>query len=335
MRMPSCIRCCTTLKGEVYGPMFNLVVVDAPNQPSSPSPSTEPATLDIVRTFSPRPRLLYITLKVFLAAWILAVLTMSIDRVKFPSFWLAYLTHWGLTLTALYFVMSSICALYLALRPPPTPATNENRVDTFLSCCGGSGGGGGGVAGCLVKTTWALLAIVIPGEVVITILFWALVYDGKPVTYVTAMVHGGTMILLLIDGFVLSRIPLRLKQFVFFESFSLLYFLWNIVHAYSGIGNPYNGVSQDDDAIYESLDWNTDPTMAIAVSVMALFVANPIIFGICWWLSRLLPMRLREDNINNYYGHNNDGGQLKQEEGEQNNVTTSDEHHEQISVVIH
>jgi hypothetical protein len=170
---------------------------------------------------------------------------------------------------AMYGVMSPICAMYLALRPP---------ITNTLSCCGA---GGGGVAGSLIKTTWALLAIVLPAEVMITILFWALEYEsGDTISYVTVMVHGGTMILLFIDGFVVCRIPLRLKQFVFFETFSFMYLLWTITRAY-----PSDVVSQDDDAIYSS---------NIILFLVVLLVANPIIFGICWWLSRLLSLRLRE-----------------------------------------
>ena len=269
--------------------MFDLVVVDRRKQAQSTSleeeggegatPHGEAAPvhrhLDIIRTFSPRPRPVYITIKLFLAAWILAILTMSIDRVTYPNFWLAYLTHWGYVIAAMYGVMSPICAIYLALRPPTLKS-----VET-LTCCGA---GGGGVAGFLVKTTWALLAIVVPAEVIIAILFWALEYEaGESISYVTVMVHGGTMILLFIDGFVLSRIPLRLKQFVFFETFSFLYLLWNVLRAY-----PSDVVSQDDDAIYLS---------NIVLFLVVLLVANPIIFGICWWLSRLLPLRLRADVI--------------------------------------
>ncbi len=310
--------CCTVLRGEVIcGPMFDLVVVERhprtnnnesaydsssaaaatrtsleggagaaatppPNGEDAPPPSAAQQHrrrhLDVIRTFSPRPRPVYIALKIFLAAWILAILATSVDQAAYPSFWLAYLTHWGYTFTAMYSVMSPICAIYLALRPPPTTTTTS------------------GVATCLAKTTWALLALVVPVEITITILFWLLEYHpGDGVSYVSLMVHGGTAILLLLDGFVLSRIPLRLKQFIFFESFSFLYLLWNVVHAISGIGNPYDGVTQDDDAIYSSLDWNTAPAKAIIMSVLVLLVANPIIFGICWWLSRLLPLRLSRE----------------------------------------
>ena len=274
MTICRCGGCCTTLRGEVIcGPMFDLVVVDRRKQQQSASleeggAEEEGATLngeaapvhrhlDVIRTFSPRPRPVYITIKLFLAAWILAILTMSIDRVTYPNFWLAYLTHWGYVITAMYGVMSPICAMYLALRPP---------ITNTLSCCGA---GGGGVAGSLIKTTWALLAIVLPAEVMITILFWALEYEsGDIISYVTVMVHGGTMILLFIDGFVVCRIPLRLKQFDFFETFSFMYLLWTIIRAY-----PSDVVSQDDDAIYSS---------NIILFLVVLLVANPIIFGICW-----------------------------------------------------
>ena len=298
-----CSCCCTTLRGDVIcGPMFDLVVVDRQHHKLESSSAAATAAsevggagevaipdgnsavvaadtvhhhLDIVQTFSPRPRLVYINLKMFLAAWIIAILTMSIDQATYPNYWLAYLTHWGFTIAAMYAVMSPICAIYLALHPPST------SPDT-LTCCGT---GSGGVAGCLVKTTWALLAIVVPAEVMISILFWGLEYEsGDSVSYVTVMVHGGTMVLLLIDGFVLSRIPLRLKQFVFFESFSFLYLLWNVIRAY-----PSEIVSQDDDAIFSS---------SIVLFVVVLLVANPIIYGFCWLLSRLLQLRLRSEDGN-------------------------------------
>lgn len=70
-----------------------------------------------------------------------------------------------------------------------------------------------GRVGLLVKTTWALCAIAIPSEVMITILFWVLEFDGT-VRYVSVMVHGGAAILIMIDAFILSRMPLRMKQFI-------------------------------------------------------------------------------------------------------------------------
>ena len=104
------------------------------------------------------------------------------------------------------------------------------------------------------------------------------------------MVHGGSMILMAIDGFLLSRIPIRMKQFILFESLAVLYISWSgeflgcwnvllicpmpyadslllmvlvfahtihlhikVIHAYSDIGNPYVPEEQSDDAIYATV----------------------------------------------------------------------------------
>jgi hypothetical protein len=53
-------------------------------------------------------------------------------------------------------VMSVISFVYLAKRPPVNQGTLEGGV------------------GLLVKSTWALCAISIPSELMITILFWVL-----------------------------------------------------------------------------------------------------------------------------------------------------------------
>lgn len=256
--------------------------------------------LDIVQTFSPRPHVLCITAKIFLAAWILAILALSVEEEMFKSFYMAYLTHWGYSITSMYAIASLICAVYLAVRH--RSSLSANNITTPLTCCCGAGSGGG-VAGFLIKTTWALFSIALPVEIAIAILFWTTVYEFKSseaVTYVTGMVHGGTAVLLLLDGFVMSRIPLHWRQFVLFETFCILYIVWNVAHAFSGIGNPYDGVTQDDDAIYPMLDWKpTQGTYAksILLAVGFLVVGNPIVFGICWRLSRLLPLRLMKEDI--------------------------------------
>eukprot|EP00569_Conticribra_weissflogii_P005106 CAMPEP_0171344534 /NCGR_PEP_ID=MMETSP0878-20121228/19591_1 /TAXON_ID=67004 /ORGANISM="Thalassiosira weissflogii, Strain CCMP1336" /LENGTH=268 /DNA_ID=CAMNT_0011847747 /DNA_START=76 /DNA_END=882 /DNA_ORIENTATION=+ len=241
-------------------------------EPSSVKIKTGSQVLDIVATFSPRPRWFYILAKMFLAAWAIAIMHSSIATYENPSFWLAYLTNQGWVFTVAYFFCSLLSALYLAKR-----GTMDN-----LQGCGG----------LLVKSTWALFAIALPAEIVIAILFWVLEFKGN-LTYVSVMTHGGGIFLLVFDGFIFSRIPLRMKQFLLFETFSSFYILWNIIHAFSGIGNPNTeeGVD-DDDAIYGSMNWNDDPGSAGIVAVSTLVVLNPIVFLVCRCASRILPKRL-------------------------------------------
>ena len=109
------------------------------------------------------------------------------------------------------------------------------------------------------------------------------------------MVHGAGILPLLLDGLVMNRVPLRMKQFIFFESFSFVYLVWNGVHALLGIGNPgSNGGTDDtdDDAIYASLNWRNRTTYAVILSFAVLFVVNPVCFLVCRAVTLLLPRRI-------------------------------------------
>ncbi|KAL3774702.1 hypothetical protein ACHAW5_003774 [Stephanodiscus triporus] len=284
--------CCAAVRGEFKGPMFDLVEhsasapmtaeeVDA-TSPVSVVDNT-PRRMDIVKSFSPHPCILHIGVKISLAAWIVSAMAMSIQDYTYQSFWLAYLTNWVIVVCSAYAILSAVSAVYLAIRPPASSAELEVG------------------AGILIKSTWALLAIAAPAQVVVTILYWTLLFDADDdVTYVKLMLHGIVMVLIMIDGFILSRIPLRMKQFILFESFAIVYVLWTVVHAYSGIGNPYadgETPTQDDDAIYSSLAWKNNTAGAAILSVIVLIVANPIIFMMCRALSRLLPRQLCEANL--------------------------------------
>mmetsp|Transcript_19534 Transcript_19534/g.42480 ORF Transcript_19534/g.42480 Transcript_19534/m.42480 type:complete len:306 (-) Transcript_19534:468-1385(-) len=297
--MPTCT-CCAAARNEFKSPMFTLVEYTTKSNDKSKNASLINGNennynnnrLDIVRTFSPKPRLVYLGLKLFLTTWIVSVMVSSIMDRDHPEFWIAYLTHWGFTVTTAYFLMSCLLAIYLAVRPGTV-----NGMEELEGCIG-----------LFVKITWALFAIAVPAEVVITILFWVLEFDGT-VDYISVMVHGVGTVLLVIDGFLLGRIPLRMKQFLLFEAFSASYLLWNVIHAYSGIGNPYEeDGTQSDDAIYASLAWRNDTRGAAILTAGVLVVGNPVVFLVCRGVSRLFPRRLREDGGENMFrgGKQND-----------------------------
>ena len=138
----------------------------------------------------------------------------------------------------------------------------------------------------------ALFAIVFPAEVVITLLYWILVFSGGA-SYIDIMLHGVGAILIFIDAILINRIPLRMKQFLFYEMFSILYTLWTLIFTYSDLTNPYQEAGyMDDDAIYPHLRWKTNTSQVIILAVILLLVVNPIVFLLCRWISRVLPRRL-------------------------------------------
>ncbi|KAL7505363.1 hypothetical protein ACHAWX_000605 [Stephanocyclus meneghinianus] len=267
----NCLRTtCTNARHELTSALFDL------SEPSVDISSTEvgvpTSSIDVSKTFCPRPRIPCIAAKVFFTAWVIAMMVLSIEQSQFESFWLAYLTHWGWTVTVAYFLFSLGTACYLSKCELP------NGVDRS--------------SGALVKVTWGLFAIALPGEVIICLLFWFLEFDGT-VQYVSLMLHGIGILLLAIDGFLINRIPLRIKQFFLFEAFAASYLIWNIIFSFSGLGNPYReSGAQDDDAIYSSLRWKTNTASAVTTAVLVLLVANPILFLLCRSVSRLPPRRL-------------------------------------------
>ncbi|KAL7545735.1 hypothetical protein ACHAWF_009083 [Thalassiosira exigua] len=269
--------CCAAVRREFGGAIFDLLEL------KNPSTSTKEGfagsdgihrRMDVVRTFSPGPRLVCVPLKLAFAAWAAAIVASSIMNKDHPSFWLAYVTNWGLVGTLAYFLLSGVTAAYLAVCPPVDP------------------GALGGAAGAMIKATWGLFATMLPAEILITLLYWTLEFNGR-FSYVKVMGHGGLLAVIAIDALLLGRVPLRAKQFWFPQIFCFLYFLWTIIHAYAGIGNPENdGVDQTDDAIYPSMQWKNDTVKAVIMMVGVLFVGNPIIFFlICRPASRLLPRR--------------------------------------------
>lgn len=254
---------CTTLKDEFKGSCFDLVEQQA-------TKDGDARTLDVVSTFSSKPPAPYIVAKLIILVWMISVMAMSISGNKFPSFWLAYLTHWTLVLTVAYSLMSFVASVVLACRPPQTATLN-----------------------IWLKVMWALYAIVLPANVFVTVLYWVLEFDpNRFQPYLGIMLHGGTMILVMIDGCILSRIPLRVKQFLFYELYCFLYIIWTIIHSFSSIGNPFREArGEEGNSIYGVLDWKNNTTTAIVTSLLVLLVGNPIIFLLSRLLSRCLPRR--------------------------------------------
>lgn len=216
--LPGKVSCSCSGPGEICGPMFDLIIMErgsfcsavATPRPHHTAPpdcdddttgraNDEFAVSDVRNKRTPYPKddtsvhatggrhrtrhlgplVLWITAKIFLAAWV--------EEEMFKSFYMAYLTHWGYSITSMYAIASPICAIYLAERHRSSLSTNN--ITTSLTCCCGAGSDGG-VAGFLIKTTWALFSIALPVEIAIAILFWTTVYEFKSseaVTYVTGM----------------------------------------------------------------------------------------------------------------------------------------------------
>lgn len=155
--------CCNNIKHELlHASMYDLSepVASAGDAGDSSEPSTK--ILDIERTFAPRPHLLFVGIKFACAIWFLASLVVAtLEYNPTPGFFYAFLSAWGLVFSVLYFVCSFMSAAVLAFHP-----RGEDKEALT------------GKSGILIKTTWTLFSLTFPFELVITVLFWVLVYDG-------------------------------------------------------------------------------------------------------------------------------------------------------------
>eukprot|EP00541_Cyclophora_tenuis_P018914 CAMPEP_0116562768 /NCGR_PEP_ID=MMETSP0397-20121206/12352_1 /TAXON_ID=216820 /ORGANISM="Cyclophora tenuis, Strain ECT3854" /LENGTH=158 /DNA_ID=CAMNT_0004089119 /DNA_START=270 /DNA_END=746 /DNA_ORIENTATION=+ len=109
-------------------------------------------------------------------------------------------------------------------------------------------------------------------------------------TYLDVMKHGILFLVVLIDGAVISYIPVRFRSIWPLILFNLCYLTFNVIHSFTSIGNPTstdNDPTTDDDAIYAVLNWNKRPYTAAFWAVASNVIIFPLMFFIVWAFSTL------------------------------------------------
>ena len=104
------------------------------------------------------------------------------------------------------------------------------------------------------------------------------------------ILHGIAWIVIGIDGILINRIPMKMKQFIFCETIAICYTVWSVLHSVLNVGTPYDEEGEDG-PIYDSVDWKNDTGFAVGLVLALLFIGNPIVYLFCRALSRALPMR--------------------------------------------
>ena len=248
--------CCARLRHELTNPLFDLSEPDGKQ-------------INVDKTFAPRP---------YWRSWLMRLVCLSLSVESLVAtlehtppwnrwFFMAYLTHWGLV-TAIAYQLCAVLCLIPAIRRKALyqPRSGSERCSLF------------------VRITWGLFSLAAPVELIVCILYWGLDYSpGHPVHYYLVMNHGGIALMLMVDGFLLSSFPLQLKQLVFTIAFCTAYLTWTIIFAESDIPNP--NVSENDDYIYNALEWNANVKVAEILASLCAFVLPPIVFVIFWLVS--------------------------------------------------
>lgn len=185
----------------------------------------------------------------------------------------AHLSNITLIISLLYQCMSSfLSVLALILRKSaiiinqPSNGNGRNQNKKYLP----SG---------FVCFTWMLYSISLPGEFMVAIGYWLYDYDPDgTMTFINLYKHAFIGILLLIDGLIVGRIPLRAKHWKGIFVYGFIYLIWSMAFSYYKMGEK-NGI------IYEFIDWRNDPYQASSVFFLLLFVTAPMVFSFCWLIS--------------------------------------------------
>lgn len=241
---------------------------------------TDEAVIDVQRSFAPPPFWRSILLKLIITGWAISILVTDLVGGTWDpiSYYFIYLAHWSLAITILYLLVSFINTA----KGVPEQRPYED-IPSFM-----------------VRFAWGLFPTAAVSQLTTTILFWILQFDPnkEPVTYKMVMKHGGLMLLVLLEGRFINRIPVRQKHLLFPELFISLFVIWTGIHDAVGLGNPY----QDGDAIYDSLDWRNNAVEAGVTTVVLILGVTPLLFLNVWLLSIWsFPFHFDGLNRNHYY----------------------------------
>mmetsp|Transcript_11960 Transcript_11960/g.27970 ORF Transcript_11960/g.27970 Transcript_11960/m.27970 type:complete len:273 (+) Transcript_11960:98-916(+) len=197
-----------------------------------------------------------------LVVWVATTLWSVTEWVEVSDlelkFWFTKLTHWGALLQIMYFALLFVTT-YLA--------------SSNCGCCSKSTG-----TPWFVKLTWFFGSMMPSVTLIITVLYWGLIYEdnGNGPDAISVAMHGFNYILVLVD-LLFTRQPFYLKHF---WSSVLAGFLYSVfTYVYFQLGGTYqDGVSE---YIYEAIDWN-DAGKTLTVLLGATFVAAPAFHALHW-----------------------------------------------------
>ncbi len=136
----------------------------------------------------------------------------------------------------------------------------------------------------LVCLNWFLYMIVQPAEITVAIGYW--LYEFHPgkdtIGYNNLYKHGIIAILLLIDGNIIGRIPLRIKHIYAVFIYMNMYGLYTIYFSYSDFGSRHHH-----GFIYDNFNWKYDRDSCIHMTLMLGYIITPLSFVFCYLLSLL------------------------------------------------
>ena len=236
--------------------------------------------IDVQRTFAPKPTVATVAFRFVALAWVVASLVHNAAILERPwGFWFAYYTNLSVLPSLFYFVVSFLASIQFARSQQQQ---QESQKKTLL-----------------VRLMWILFPSAAATQFAATVLFWLLVFDYNDTpSYLNLMKHGILFAVIMLDGLVVSRIPVRIRSIAPLLVYNLGYCVFSIVHSVARMGNPWshdNDPTTDDDAIYGALNWNKRFGTALFWTVFANLVLFPALFFVVFALSSVGGRRYTND----------------------------------------
>lgn len=182
--------------------------------------------------------------------------------------WLGYLTNWSAVFATAYQVTILLCSVKPHLIPQPAPEEQPNFLLRFV---------------------WVMFSVATTLQLGIVPLFWGLVYEGGPVFYQNYSMHGIMAVLLVIDGVLVSKIPVRLRHLLFAMLTASIYSIWAMIHSLTDMGKR-SGENNVGDPLYDALNWQDSPVAALIINCLTVLVLVPLAFLLLWLMSVYSPI---------------------------------------------
>lgn len=128
-----------------------------------------------------------------------------------------------------------------------------------------------------VRVQWLMFNLAIHATVLSVALWWSSQFKlgETTLTLENVSTHGGTLIVLALEGFLVNRIPIRFYfWWVTCLPVVLGYLAWTYVQAVVDIGDLDE---EDSDALYKFFDWENDFVWAVIASVISIFGVSPFV----------------------------------------------------------
>lgn len=214
--------------------------------------------LDVPASFASRHPIA-IFLKLAAAAYLVYTLTATLSEADQVGIYFCYLSAYALIFSVVY----SMVSLFNSLASVEQPRRLEYVPDK-------------------VCAQWLLFNLAMHANMLSLVFYWGCYdrvggwdpdADNDSADFTSFSMNGGTFLALVVEGFIVNRIPIRSK---FWWGTCLpvafAYVGWTYVHSLTDIGNP---TIEGSDLLYAFFDWNDDLYPTVIRAAVSVFFVSP------------------------------------------------------------